>query len=103
ETTISPGRAPAVSDDEATVGGVADDGDGMAATDRVGLESIEFAARRGGVIPGRVHAEPGKDRAVSGQPGTPVRQVLLQIEIGGDAPRRRRSEEGILVPQVQVS
>src|SRR5262249_18052104 len=49
ETTISPGRAPAVADDEATVGGVADDGDGVAAADGVGLEHVQFALGRGGV------------------------------------------------------
>src|SRR5262245_56988730 len=102
ETAVSPGCAPAVAYDEATVGGVADDGNGVTAADGVGLERVQFALGRGGIVPGRVDVEPGQKRAVGGEPGTPVRQVLLKVEIGRDAPRSRGGEEGVLVPQVHV-
>jgi hypothetical protein len=99
---ISPGRSPAIAHDETTVGSVAHDARGVATADRVGLEGIQLALGCGGVVPGRVHVEPDQDRAMRGEPGAPVRQVLLKVEIGGDAARRQGGEEGILVSQIQV-
>src|SRR5436309_6600762 len=53
ETLVAPGGAPAVADDDASVGPIADCRDGVAAANRVGLEIVEQAPGGGRVIPGR--------------------------------------------------
>src|ERR1700752_2573684 len=51
EAAVSPGRAPAIADDETPVRSVADCGNSVAATNGIGLEGIQHAMSCLGIIP----------------------------------------------------
>jgi hypothetical protein len=76
ETFVTPGCAPAIANDEALVCRVADNSHSVAAPNRVGLESIQFATGRCGVIPGCIDVQASHDGAMGGKPAAPIAQVL---------------------------
>jgi len=60
ETMVAPGRAPAIAHDETFVRGVADNGDGVSATDGGGLEGVQLPWSRWR-DPSCIHTEAGQE------------------------------------------
>ena len=58
KTMVTPSRAAAIAHDETIVRSVANDSGRVAAANRVGLEGIELALGRYGIVPGCVNVEP---------------------------------------------
>src|SRR5262245_1291394 len=57
KTLVAPTRSPAVANNEAAIGAIADKTDGVASANCVGLESIQQAMGGGCIVPSRIYIQ----------------------------------------------